>query len=156
MRPATRWFTLLGLTVAIAAALHLRAHADGATCVALIGGVEASKKSSPELVLFNTASGSYTLDLTLRDADGNVIVSRDGEISVGAYQTVGIDLMEQIRRDLPKKTKPYAGLFSAEITGDTPFGPDTVLVHVTQFYGSRKNPKAAFVLPAVFRDPNAP
>jgi hypothetical protein len=68
---------------------------------------------------------------------------------------VAVDLMEQFSRDLPKRTKPYQGLFSVEVSGASPFGANTVLIHVTQFYGSRKNPKAAFVLPATYRDPTS-
>jgi hypothetical protein len=156
MSPASlRPLVLATATVvgAVAASLATRdaARAEGASCSAFVGGADSSKGAVPELVLSNLTDTVYTLDLTLRDRAGVVLASRDDEITLDPRATLQVDLLEQIRRDLPARTKPYAGLFSVEVRGDAPFAPETVLVHVTQYFGSRKAPKAAYVLRPGFR-----
>ncbi len=57
----------------------------------------------------------------------------------------------ELTRDLPGKAKVPPGLLQIQVTGAAPFGEDTVLIHVTQYFGTRRRPKAAMVLPAVYR-----
>lgn len=137
--------------VAASVASREAARADGVSCSAFVGGADSSKGAVPELVLSNLTDSAMSLDLTLRDAAGQVLVSRDDEVALEPRATVQVDLLEQIRRELPGRTKPYAGLFTVEVRGDAPFAEDAVLVHVTQYFGSRKAPKAAYVLRPAFR-----
>lgn len=118
---------------------------------AVVGGVDSSAGAVPELVLSNLTGASQTLDIVLLDASGNEIVNHPADVTLGPRQTVAVDLIEQLSRGLPKKTKHYAGLFTVEVRGDAGFTTDSTLVHVTQFFGTRKKPKAAFVLRPVFR-----
>jgi hypothetical protein len=118
---------------------------------AWIGGGEAGKQRAAEIVVFNTSGFPIPLDLRIRDSEGVVIVERLGELSVGPQQTVFVDVQAELTRDLARKEKPYQGLFSVELTGPAPFGPDDVVVHLAQYFGKRKNPKAAFVVRALFK-----
>lgn len=118
---------------------------------AYIGGVDTKAKSASEIVLSNLTSSSFTLNLVLRDTDGTAIVDRPGEITLNPRQTKAVDILEQLRRGLPLRTKPYAGILTVEVSGDPPFSEETVLVHVTQYYGPRKTPRAAFVLRPLVR-----
>lgn len=127
------------------------ARAEGASCSAFVGGADASKGAVPELVLSNLTDSEMTLDLVLRDKVGVAIIDRQGEITLSPRATMSVDLLEQFRRGLPKRTKPYASLFSVEVRGVDPFASNTVLMHVTQYFGSRSKPKAAFVLRPEFR-----
>lgn len=157
--------TYAPLTLCLAAALagglalagRLSARADGAeTCIARIGGVEAGRKVAPELVVFNLTNQQMTFDLVLRDTEGEEQVNRPGEFSVGPRATVAVDLNEQLARGLGKGQKPYEGLIAAEISAPAPFGPDAAVVHVTQYFGKRKSPKAAFVLEPAYDTSDEP
>ena len=149
-----RTLTAIAFAAAIGVAGHLTAQADGgAGCTVFVGGADSSKKGNPELVIFNTVDASHSLDLQILDGDGNTLVDRADEIALTRYQTATIDLNEQLERDLERREKRYSGPISVVISGGGPgFGPNTVLIHVAQYYGKRSNPKTAFVLPAVFRD----
>jgi hypothetical protein len=156
-RIGTRTWIAVGaiaaLGVALLAADRTAARAGSAgTCTAFVGGVSSAKGAVPELVIFNTQFSSITLDLKLLDADGMVLVDRPAEITVTSQQTVNIDLIEQLKRGLPKTTKPYAGTFTVQLNGPVGFTTDVYLVHVTQYFGSKAKPKAAYVLRPVFRD----
>lgn len=128
------------------------AQAAAAGWAAYVGGVDTSAGTATELVVWNAAPQEVTLDLVLRDRAGAVLVDGPGEIVVGARQTVTVDLHERLRRDLAKGAKPYAGTLSVELHGAPPFTSDTAIVHVTQYFGTRKKPRTAFVLRALFRD----
>lgn len=155
-RPTFRPLVLTALAAALLATglwASRGAVADPVTA-AVIGGVDSSPGAVPELVVSNLTSAAQTLDVVILDTDGATIVSHTADITLGPRATVAVDLLEQLRRDLPKKTKPYAGLFTVEVRGDVAFTESNVLVHVTQFFGTRKKPKAAFVLRPVFRSLN--
>ena len=152
MRHPLRIGLMLLAVAAVAVAGHLNARANGGVCTALMAGFQTAKEVVPELVLFNTLGVPVTLDLVIKDADGDVLVDRADEVTVEGDQTIIVSLQEQLSRDLEKKEKPYQGLLLVELTGDAPFGPDTVILHCTQFFGNRKKPKAAFILQPRYRD----
>jgi hypothetical protein len=135
--------------LAAAALTPARAGTD-APCTAFIAGVSSAKGTAPELVLFNTSTGSLVLDLKLVQPDGTVLVDRPGEITLTSRQTRAVDLLEQIARDLPGRTAPYRGTFTVEVRGPVGFNRDVVILHVAQYFGSRAKPKAAFVLDPLF------
>ena len=138
---------------ALGAALFPRGEADAqavVVSVAHFAGAQSDKKSVPELVLFNTTAAPMTLDLRLHAPDGSVLADRAGEIELGARQTVFVGLAEQLARDLPEGTKPYRGSFSVVVSGAEPFSESTVVAHVAQYFGTRKSPKAAYVLRPLF------
>ena len=140
---------LAGALFALAIAPHDRAAAQAATAKAFVGGLEAGKSADPELVVLNTTSSSMTLDLVLRGTDGPVLADLPGSLTVGPNQTIARDL----RADLAHAGsggRAYVGVFSAEVSGEDPFAASTVVVHVTQYFGSRKKPKAAFVVRPLF------
>ncbi|MCE9637823.1 MAG: hypothetical protein K8T90_19155 [Planctomycetes bacterium] len=141
---------ILAATVSVGLWAARGAAADPVTA-AIVGGVDSSAGAVPELVLSNLTSATQTLDILLLDANGDTLVSHAADVTLGPRATVAVDLLEQLRRDLPKKAKPYAGIFTVEVRGDAGFTESAVLVHVTQFFGTRKKPKAAFVLRPVFR-----
>jgi hypothetical protein len=120
-------------------------------CTAYVVGASSAKGAVPELVLFNTTSQTMTLDLDLLGPDGVAIISRAGEVVVNGRQTLSMDLLEQFKRDLTGKAKPYAGTFTVALHGPVGFTADRVIVHVTQYYGTRTKPKAAYVLDPVFQ-----
>lgn len=122
------------------------------TCTAYIGGASSAKGAVPELVVFNTTFSTLTLDLKLLDPDGTVLIDRPGEVVVNAQQTLSVDLLEQLRRGLPKTTKPYAGTFTVQLDGPEGFSQDFVVLHLTQYFGSKAKPKAAYILKPLFRD----
>lgn len=140
------------LVAAAALTLPVRvADADGsAACTAHLGGLETAKKMVPELVVFNVTASELTFDLVIRGADGAELVNRPGGVIVPARATVTVSLQEELSRDLPPKTKAYTGVLSLDLTADAPFGPDSAIIHVTQYIGKRKNPKAAFVLRPIY------
>lgn len=142
----------LALASLAAAALFLgEAGAQQATVSsAHFGGAQSQKGAVPELVLFNTTAAPMTLDLRLVAADGTTLVDRAGEIDLGSRQTVFVSLAEQLSRDLPKGVAPYKGTFSVVVSGADPFAESTVVAHVAQYFGSRKSPKAAYVLRPLF------
>lgn len=122
------------------------------TCTAYIGGASSAKGAVPELVIFNTTFSTLTLDLKLLDPDGQVLIDRPAEIVVNGQQTLSVDLLEQFRRGLPKSAKPYAGTFTVQIDGPQGFSEDFIILHLTQYFGSKAKPKAAYILKPVFRD----
>ena len=134
---------------ALGAALLVRGEADAQAVIvstAHFAGAQSDKRSVPELVLFNTTSTAMTLDLQLVAPDGSVLVDRAGEIALGSRQTAFVNLAAELAQDLPEGTKPYRGSFSVVVSGAEPFGESTVIAHVAQYFGSRKSPKAAYVL----------
>ena len=134
---------------ALAVAPHGRAAAQAATSSAFIGGLETGKSADPELVVLNTTSSSMTLDLKLRGTDGTVLADLPGSLALGPNQTIARDL----RADLAQAGsggRAYVGVFSAEVSGGDPFAASTAIVHVTQYFGNRKKPKAAFVVRPLF------
>jgi hypothetical protein len=151
-----RWtiVTVAVLAGALGAAMLERPSARAATAgwAAYVGGVDTSAGTAPELVVWNAAPQEVTLDLVLVDKLGATILEAPGEIVLGPRQTVTVDLNARLRRDLPKGAKPYAGMLTVELHGPAPFASDTALVHVTQYYGTRKRPRVAYVLRALFRD----
>jgi hypothetical protein len=156
MRPILR-NSLFVLALAAAAAVPLAvgshlAHASAGTCSAHLAGLETSKKTPVELVVFNGTGEELTLDLTLLDAAGNSVLERPAGVVVGSFQTRVVSLEEELKRDLAKKEKPFEGLVAIELVGDDPFGPDDVIVHATQYFGKRKKPKGAVVFRPLFRD----
>jgi hypothetical protein len=150
MTPMTsRLLGAVALAGAAALAGFSAARAAGPTCTAFIGGVETAKTIVPELVVLNTAGADMTLDLVLRNAAGQAIVTLPAAVAVPARQTVFVDLQEKLKT-AGLNGKPYVGLFAVELTGEAPFGADAAVVHVTQYFGSRRKPKAAFTLRPLF------
>lgn len=126
--------------------------ADGAApCTAFLAGLGTTKGSVPELVVFNVTDTELSLDLTLRDGEGAVLVSREAEVVVAPRQTVFVDLLEQLARDLPRGEKPHAGPLAVELRGEAGFDASTAIVHVVQYFGSKAKPRAAYVLRPVYR-----
>lgn len=148
---------LLGAAACAAAALGaLLLDADEAGAQQAIvssahfAGAQSSKGAVAELVLFNTSAAAMTLDLKLLLPDGTVLVDRPAEIDVAGFQTVFVSLAEQIARDVPKGEVPYKGTFSVIVSGAEPFSESVVVGHVAQYFGTRKSPKAAYVLRPLF------
>ena len=143
----------VALVAAICWTLPTRtAQADGPTCTAVVAGAQPQKKNAAELVVMNLTPAAATFDLRLRDADGNVLTERPGEVTVNARGTAAIDLFDQLARDLPNREKPYSGLVAVELVGDATLTADNFLVHVTQYFGKRKKPKGAVVLKPTFTE----
>ncbi len=137
------------VTIALVAGA-LVAHADGASCTAHLAGLQTGNKSPVEVVVFNTTAQELTLDLRLLDGDGNELVNRVGGIVVAGRGTAVVGVETELDRDLPKRTKRYSGLVAIELTGGAPFGSTTTVVHATQYFGKRKNPKGAVVFRPLF------
>lgn len=125
------------------------ARASGATCTAFVGGLQADKTSIPELVVFNTSGTPQPLDLVLRAPDGSALVTLPAALTVNGQQTATLDLRAQLAH-AGAGGKAYSGVFTAEVTGAAPFSEATAVVHVTQYFGTRKKPKAGFVVRPVF------
>ena len=159
MRTSNRAWSAFAIAAALGAAAVLssgtraRAQAEPMT-TAYVGGVDTGSGAVPELVLSNLSNTSMTLDLVLRDGAGAVLVNHPAEIPLAGSQTVAVDLLAQLKRDVPRGKKPYRGIVMVEVGGDSSFGQDSVLVHVTQYFGSRKRPRAAFVLRPAYRAVN--
>ncbi len=122
---------------------------QASTTTAYLGGLETGKAAVPTLVAFNTTSSSMTLDLTLRGPDGTALVTLPGAVSLDPRATVQRDL----RLDLAHagaNGKAYVGIFTAELSGTDPYTQDSVVVHATQYFGSRNKPRAAFVVRPLF------
>ena len=151
MRTSSRAWSAFVIAAALGAAAVL-ASGTGARAqesplmTAYVGGVDSGSGAVPELVVSNLSSTEMTLDLVLRDTAGAVVASHPAEIALAGGQTLALDLNAQLKREVPRGKKPYRGLMTVEVGGDEAFGPDSVLVHVTQYFGSRKRPRAAFVL----------
>ncbi len=149
---------LTGLLVVGGAATFVLATRESAvagasgTCTAYIGGASSAKGAVPELVVFNTTFSTLTLDLKLLGPDGTVLIDRPGEVVVNGQQTLSVDLLEQFRRGLPRTAKPYAGPFTIQLDGPQGFSEDFFIVHLTQYFGSKAKPRAAYILKPVFRD----
>ncbi len=127
------------------------ARAQEATTTAYIAGIETSRSAVPEIVLFNTTSTQIDIDLVLRGPTGAVVLDREEPLVLAPDAILLVSLQEEIAAVTPPRTKPYEGLLAAELTGDaTQFDDDRVIVHATQYYGSRKKPKAAFVVRPLF------
>lgn len=153
-----RLLTVLLLVAAAFAVGQFTASATTSGSTAYIGGVEVDRKAPLEVTLFNTTNAEMTLDLLVRSVDDHVgdpdtvLVDRPASLTLGPRQTLIVDVGDELARDLPKKTKAYRGRVAVEVCGDAPFGPDTVAVHATQFFGNRKRPKSAYVVEPLFRD----
>jgi len=151
MRAPVRTLLLLAAGAVSLAVGHLAARAEGTSTTAYLSGLETSRKTPVEVVVFNSTAVEVTLDLRVRDKDGGTLVERPGEVVVGPYATSVVSVEEQLARDLPPKTRPYEGLVAVDLTGMTPFAEDTVLVHGTQYFGKRKKPRGAVVFRALYR-----
>jgi hypothetical protein len=127
---------------------HASARANGTSCTAFIGGIQTDKASAPELVIFNTTAEQLTLDLVLRKPDGTALVTEPASIVLTAHQTGFFDLKAKLAT--ANAGKAYLGTFSAEVTGAAPFSENDAVVHVTQYFGTRKKPKSAFVIRPLF------
>ncbi len=142
---------LLGVAVlAVAWPGAHQAQAAGEGCTAFLAGAQSGKKTPVELVVFNTTATAFTLDLIIRDPAGIELVNRPGEIAVAARATAIVSIEEQLSRDLDRKTKPYEGIVSIELVGDSPFDEEQVIVHATQYFGKRSKPKGAVVFRPLF------
>jgi hypothetical protein len=137
------------LAVAGFAVLHSGALAQSVTTSAFLGGLETGKTSVPELVVLNTTNSALSLDLKLRAADGTVLVNRAAALLVGAQATGVLNLQTELAT-AGVNGKPYLGTFSAQVSGESPFDQSTAIVHVTQYFGKRTKPKAAFVIRPIF------
>lgn len=142
---------LAAATLAALALGHVAVRADGTSCTAYVSGLETSRRTPAEVVVFNATPAPVTLDLRLLDAAGATLLERPGGVEVGPYATTVVSLEAELSRDLPKKARPYEGLVAVDLTGAAPFAEDTVLVHATQYYGKRKKPRGAVVFRALYR-----
>ncbi len=131
------------------AVLHTGVLAQSVTTSAFLGGLETGKTSVPELVVLNTTNSTLTLDLKLRAADGTVLVNRAAAMTVGPLATVFLNLQTELAA-AGASGKPYVGTFSAQVSGEAPFDQSATIVHVTQYFGKRTKPKAAFVIRPIF------
>ena len=127
------------------------ARANGAACSAHMAGLETSKSTPVEIVVFNSTASEITLDLRLLDTEGDAVLERQGGIVIGSFKTAIVSLEAELARDLAKKQKPFQGIVAVELTGDAPFAEDAVLVHATQYFGKRKRPRGAVIHRALFR-----
>ena len=152
MRAQIRNLILGTAAVAAVAIGHLAARADGASCTAHLAGMVTGKKTPVELVVFNTTALDMTLDLRILDPEGTEILRRDGGVEVGPRGTAIVSIEEELARDLPRRTKAYSGVIAIELSGAGPFAPETAVVHATQFFGKRKNPKGAVVFRPLYTD----
>ncbi len=154
----TRASKILVLVAFAAAAVgigQLRADAAGADCTAHLGGIEAGRRSVPEVTVFNAqeVAAPVDIDVIVRDADGNELVNLPDALSLGSFQSGSVNLWTEITRDLPRRTRPYQGLVSVELASSSEdFNAEMVLIHVTQFFGNRRRPKGAILFRATFQD----
>jgi hypothetical protein len=140
------------LALAVAGVFAVRSTAGAATStnVAVIGGLQIDKSSVPEIVAFNTTNASITLDLVVRAVDGTSIATHAAALTLGPRATGVISLQAELAH-AGAKSKPYAGIVTAEVSGDASlFSDTTTIVHATQYFGSRKSPKAGFVIRPLF------
>lgn len=148
-----KFLTPLLAATALAAAgfavLHTGVLAQSVTARAFLGGLETGKTSIPELVVLNTTSSAMTLDLKLRGPDGAVLANRAAALAVGPLATGTLNLQTELAT-AGASGKPYVGTFSCELSGEAPFDQTTTVVHVTQYFGKRTKPKAAFVIRPIF------
>lgn len=156
MRPTLRitFLAVLAAAVLSVGVLTLRdgaARAAGTSCSAHMAGLRTSKKTPVEVVVFNSTGTDVTLDLRLRNADGDVVLERLGELLVGPFKTEVVSLEAELSRDLARKEKPFEGLVAVELTGGAPFEEDAVLVHATQYFGKTKRPRGAVLFRPLFR-----
>jgi hypothetical protein len=128
---------------------HATARANGTSCTAFIGGIQTDKATAPELVIFNTTAETMTLDLVLRAPNGTALVTTPAAFTLTGHQTGFFDL-KALLATKGLNGKAYLGTFSAEVTGAPPFSENDAVIHVTQYFGSRKKPKSAFVIRPVF------
>ncbi len=125
------------------------AHADGASCTAVLAGMESGKKTPVEILVMNLSPGTATLDLLVRGPDGAVLLDQAGSVVVTARGTRSVSISDLLAEGVRPKDV-YKGLVSVELTGDAPFGDEFFIVHATQYFGKRKNPKGAVVFRALF------
>jgi hypothetical protein len=143
---------VLCLAAALSAAFGVRvaARALASTTTAFVGGLASDKASVPEIFVFNTTGASLTLDVVLRGPDGTTLVTHAGALSVPPFATSVLNLTTELATAGPN-SKPYRGLFSAAVSGDaSTFSDQTCVVHATQYFGTLKAPKAAFVVRPLF------
>jgi hypothetical protein len=139
------------LVVAAAVCAGHAARAQSVPTKAFIGGLRSDKLGSPEIVVFNSSGSPLTLDLVLRGPDGVALATLPAAMTVPATGTAVFDVQAALKTVGPNG-KAYLGLVTVELTGDAPFGSATTVVHATQYFGSRKKPKAGFVVRALFRE----
>jgi hypothetical protein len=149
-----RWkpcLALLATSVAAVGMLHATAGAQATLSTAFVGGIETGRSAVPELVVFNTSASEMTLNLVLRSPAGVSLANLPAALTGGPRQSLYRDLRADLAR-AGTKGRAYVGAFTAEVSGEAPFAPSTTIVHVTQYFGSRKKPRAAFVVRPVFNE----
>ncbi len=157
MQTPTRHQLLAGIAVAAVLAItlvvtlatgSLGARAAGSDSTVYFGGMDISKRTIPVLTVFNAQEAPMPLDIdvVLRDGEGQVLISRDNVLSLGDFESGSVDLFQELIRDLPRRTKPYQGIFSLEVTSDSPaFEEAGVIAHVTEFFGKPTRARAALL-----------
>ncbi len=156
MRLTPRIVLLAALAAATVAALPLlvgtgAVRAAGASTTATMAGLQTSRKTPVEVVVFNTTGSELTLDLRIIDTDGNTVLERPGGVVVGSLETAVVSLDAELSRDLRKKQKPFEGIVAVELAGDAPFAEFNAIVHATQYFGKRRRPRGAVVFRPVFK-----
>lgn len=149
-------FLAAGLLAVAALASLSSARANGTTCVAYVGGLEAGKETVPELVLFNTANAPVSVTLVMRDPLGQTLATPADPLVVNTYNSAFVSLSSRLATAGPNG-KAYVGRFSLEISGAAPFTQDNAIVHVTQYLGKPgkglarpSKPKSAFIVRPLF------
>ena len=156
---ASRNLLAAALAVGAVAAGFAVARANGATCIAYVGGLETGKQAVPELVVFNTTPQQMEISVKLRDSTGLEIGSTAAPITIDAFNSAYLSL-STLLLTAGEDDKPYQGRITAEITGAEPFADGTAIVHVTQYFGKPTKeglrpakPKGAFVVRPLFVTP---
>jgi hypothetical protein len=118
-----------------------------------IGGLQVDKTSVPELIVFNTSQVDMPpLTVTIFAADGTPLVTEPAALTldVGPRATATLDLKTALVHAGPSG-KPFSGVVTARVAGDSAFFSDqSAIVHATQYFGSRRKPRAGFVVRSVF------
>jgi hypothetical protein len=138
--------------VAGLAAFRSTARAAGDSTFVL-GGLQVDKTSVPELVVFNTGQAALPpVTVSLLAADGSTLTTEPPMLTfdLGPHATGTIDLKAALAH-AGLNGRQYAGLVTARLTGDAvAFTDQTAIVHATQYFGSRKKPRAGFVVRPLF------
>jgi hypothetical protein len=132
------------------------ARANGVTCTAYFGGLETGKLAVPELVVFNTGAEQISLTVTLRSETGATLATTAAPLDVAGFNSLFLSLAPLLAT-AGADGKPYAGRFTAEVSGPAPFADGVAVVHVTQYFGKPAKgglrpvkPKGAFVVRPLF------
>jgi hypothetical protein len=150
MKRVTAVLCLAAAALAAAFGVRVAARAQASTTTAFLGGLTNDKAAVPEIFVFNTTGASLTLDVVLRGPDGTTLVTHAGALSVAPFATSVLNLATELAKAGPN-AKPYRGVFSAAVSGDaSTFSDQTCIVHATQYFGTLKSPRAAFVVRPLF------